>query len=220
MRFLWSRNCLMFYVCGLYCFVNAVMMLLRLGPYAPPPAPKPWQRERDWVRTTTLPSFVIFVHPATEDRYISLELQKFGVWEKPLHERMLDLMRAVAPSSNATFLDVGSNIGFHALGLAAAGYKVVAVEPLQRNVELLRKSVVANGLEELVTVFPVAVGNVTYRDVCIHASSMNKVPRRREGWMEPKERERERGGEREPERTVLQKVKKCVSAVVIFNLCM
>jgi FkbM family methyltransferase len=172
MRFQWSCNCFLFYVGVLYCIVNACLMLLRLGPFAPPPPPKPWTRERDWVRTTTNPPFVMFVHPVSEDRYISLELFKYGVWEKPLHDRMLEVFSGA--SRNATLLDVGANIGFHALAIAAAGYKVAAVEPLPDNVALLRKSVAANGLEDLVEVYPVVASNISSRDVCIHSSSMNK----------------------------------------------
>ena len=88
---------------------------------------------------------------------------------------MLDVMSAVAPGSNATFLDVGANIGFHSLGLAAAGYRVAAVEPLQNNVDLLKKSLVVNSFSDLVNVFHVAAGNSSYSDVCIHTSSINKV---------------------------------------------
>jgi len=94
------------------------------------------------------------------------------VWEKPLHDRMADVFSGVA--GHATLLDVGANIGFHTLAIAAAGYKVAAVEPLPDNVALLRKSVEANAFADLVEVFPVVASNISSRDVCIHSSSMNK----------------------------------------------
>lgn len=39
---------------------------------------------------------------------------------------------------------------------------------------LLRRSVLANSFSDLVTVFPVAAGNVTWDHVCLHTSSTNK----------------------------------------------
>ena len=96
----------------------------------PPPAPEPLVRAREWVTTSTDPSFVINVHPAAEDRYISLELHRHGVWEEPLHLRLREVLEGVDPQSNATLLDIGANIGFHTLAAAAAGFKAVAIEPL------------------------------------------------------------------------------------------
>ena len=131
MKFEWSCGCLVFYLSTLYIVLNLFFILLRLGPYSPPPAPKLWLREREWAQTKTRPPFKIFTHPSAEDRYISLELQKYGVWEEKLHLRMMDVMRDAHPDSNATFLDIGAHIGFHALAAAAAGYRAVAIEPLR-----------------------------------------------------------------------------------------
>ena len=144
----------------------------------PPPAPEPLVRAREWVTTSTDPSFVINVHPAAEDRYISLELHRHGVWEEPLHLRLREVLEGVDPQSNATLLDIGANIGFHSLAAAAAGFKAVAIEPLPSSVALLRKSVQANGVSHLVTIVPrVATFNASLSHaspVCLHTSSINK----------------------------------------------
>jgi hypothetical protein len=138
-RFEWGCNCVLFYASIGYCMVHLLCMLLRIGPFAP------WQppelhvtrelREREEVTTKTKPPFKILVHPGAEDRFISLELQQYGIWEKPLHERILKVLNAAGPKSNATLLDIGANIGFHTLAAAAAGYKAVAVEPLAEILE-------------------------------------------------------------------------------------
>jgi FkbM family methyltransferase len=56
-----------------------------------------------------------------------------------------------------TVVNVGANIGTTALHFARAGYRVVAVEPARRTVELLEKNVATNGFEGSVTVVQAAV---------------------------------------------------------------
>jgi FkbM family methyltransferase len=57
-----------------------------------------------------------------------------------------------------TFVDVGANIGFFSLLLAHEGLNVVACEPSSANHATISRAVAANGLEDRVTVLPVALG--------------------------------------------------------------
>jgi FkbM family methyltransferase len=71
-----------------------------------------------------------------------------------------DLALALTPPGGVVF-DLGAHLGTFALAAAASGRRVIAVEASPRNVELLRVSARANGLHDLITVVPVAVGNRT-----------------------------------------------------------
>jgi FkbM family methyltransferase len=46
-----------------------------------------------------------------------------------------------------TFLDVGANMGYYSLMAASLGAKVIAIEPLQSNIQLLNRSMKANGFD-------------------------------------------------------------------------
>ncbi|GMH38169.1 hypothetical protein BSKO_06053 [Bryopsis sp. KO-2023] len=83
-------------------------------------------------------------------------------WELDTSRMFVKLMndeyrqRAVAnPSlkkSDLTFLDIGANIGWYSLLMAAEGFKVVSIEPMTKNFDALRSSVCQNKLENSVTV--------------------------------------------------------------------
>ena len=103
-----------------------------------------------WMKLVALPEFRIFVDRA--DQLIGKEVSRRGGYE--LH--VTAVLRRLLQSGHG-FLDVGANIGFHTL-LAArrvggAG-RVVAVEMMPRNCDLLRASIRANGF-----------GNVTVHQV-------------------------------------------------------
>jgi FkbM family methyltransferase len=59
-------------------------------------------------------------------------------------------------------LDIGASLGFYTIPLALAarssGGRLVAVEPVPANCEVLRRNVELNGLEEIASVLPVALG--------------------------------------------------------------
>ena len=59
-----------------------------------------------------------------------------------------DTLRPVRPDVGefgGLYVDVGANVGFCALMMAARGARVLAVDPLEDNVALLRGSIAANG---------------------------------------------------------------------------
>jgi hypothetical protein len=77
---------------------------------------------------------------------IVLELEKFA--------QELDL-----PRSEVYFIDIGANLGTFSLGVAAAGFKVIAIEAMSVNQFALSMSLCANkGMSESVTLLRVALG--------------------------------------------------------------
>ncbi len=58
------------------------------------------------------------------------------------------------------FFDIGSNIGTYAILAAKKGMRVFAFEPVRANYDAIRTNLILNNLEDVVTVFPVALGDV------------------------------------------------------------
>ena len=59
---------------------------------------------------------------------------------------------------NNTFIDLGANIGFYTLSLAAAGAKVIAVEPNPKTLARLKYNTELNEFAPNITIIPVGVG--------------------------------------------------------------
>lgn len=66
----------------------------------------------------------------------------------------IDLQRELAKvlGKDDVFYDVGANVGFFSLLAASRGARVVAFEPLQRNVELLRRNMALNQVGDVMLV--------------------------------------------------------------------
>jgi FkbM family methyltransferase len=74
------------------------------------------------------------------------------------------------PISDLTFIDIGANVGWFSLSLAALGVKVLAFEPMQENIDLIRKSLklpdnIANGVSDRIKLHPHGLG--VKNEVCI-----------------------------------------------------
>lgn len=71
-----------------------------------------------------------------------------------------DEYRLAQYSPTGVALDIGAHIGAVAIALAVdnPGLRVIAVEPVADNLRLLRANIAANGVEDRIGVFPVAVG--------------------------------------------------------------
>ena len=68
--------------------------------------------------------------------FISNSILHTGVWEKDISKYIKELhVNNYVGREDALFLDIGANLGIHALYAAKLGYKKVwAVEPQQRNI--------------------------------------------------------------------------------------
>lgn len=71
-------------------------------------------------------------------------------------------------------LDIGASLGFYTIPLALAasevGARVLAIEPVGRNCEVIRRNVALNGLDHVVSVIETAVGRVP-AEVTLHVES-------------------------------------------------
>lgn len=68
----------------------------------------------------------------------------------------IDALKAAV--GQGTFVDLGANIGFYSLSIAATGARVIAVEPNPKTLERLRFNVAINDFAGNVTVIPVGIG--------------------------------------------------------------
>ena len=59
-------------------------------------------------------------------------------------------------SKDKIFLDIGAQMGLSTMPVASQGYKVIAVEPVKSNLDLLMSNVSENGFNDLVTILPFA----------------------------------------------------------------
>lgn len=84
------------------------------------------------------------------------------------------LSEAIKPGG--IVLDVGANVGFFAVPLAARvaqlGGRVVAVEPLPANADRLRRNIEANGLDERVVIVRAALGEAQGRMFLVRTDSL------------------------------------------------
>lgn len=89
------------------------------------------------------------------DEHSAVPLYADGLIERPLRRTLLSVLRP-----GMTFFDVGANIGYFSL-LAAQQVgstgRVVAFEPVPRNLEFLRRNLTLNPALNIITVVPAAV---------------------------------------------------------------
>lgn len=98
---------------------------------------------------------------------VSSEITREG-WEndkiKALTKHYLDYSKDHGvPLSDLTFVDIGANVGWFSLNMAALGVKVLAFEPMKENLDLLEASLkldvnIRNGISERITIFKLALG--------------------------------------------------------------
>lgn len=109
-----------------------------------------------WVRTATRPSFHMHVHPFQEDA-LSREVGTKGCYECNLLPHMIYSLQT---RPDSVFIDIGANIGLYTLAAAAAGFDVVAFEPVLMSYQKMCESIQANsGLSERITVIRRAVAD-------------------------------------------------------------
>lgn len=82
------------------------------------------------------PSYNICVYAGGDDygSYGSRLIKQQGYWEKDIGMMIRTLLKT-SMNEDAIFLDIGANIGIHALYAAKLGFNVWAVEPQGRNLD-------------------------------------------------------------------------------------
>lgn len=114
---------------------------------------------------------------------ISTSVAKDGQWEAGLVSAILARLNSAAAAASAVqqrspvFLDIGANLGTYTLAVAAAGHRVIAIEPLASNTVALRRSLCRNAeLAQRVLLLDKALGGGGAQD-CVMVSGLdNKVP--------------------------------------------
>jgi len=81
------------------------------------------------------------------------------------YRNLLDLVRATAPAGGRV-LDLGAHIGTFSLGVAAAGFEVLAVEASPRNASLLRASIERNRFHRMRLVHAAVGDGPGFLDFC------------------------------------------------------
>ena len=76
---------------------------------------------------------------------VSDNIIQHGTWEANLVTQLSDVYKKYSkdhniPLSNLTFVDIGANIGWFSLNMAALGVNVIAFEPMQQNIDLINGS--------------------------------------------------------------------------------
>lgn len=113
---------------------------------------------------------------------LSSSVQVAGQWEAGLATAMLAMLNGAAAAAESAgqtapvFLDIGANLGAFTLAIAAAGHRVIAIEPLAANTVALRRSLCRNGeLAQRVLLFDKALSGDTGRECVIVSGIENKV---------------------------------------------
>jgi FkbM family methyltransferase len=116
-----------------------------------------------------------WIYVAADDVYMTPHLLKDGVWERHV-ERVVE--RLVRPGQ--TVADLGANVGYYTLALAAAVGPTGQVDAFEANpaaIRLLRDTLILNGLTERVRLHAAAVmdrpGTVTLAAAPHHLGSGN-----------------------------------------------
>lgn len=91
---------------------------------------------------------------------LNAQLHRYGVYDGT-KMRLLEQLFPLdpAPESRRVFVDAGANIGLFSLMVAARGHDVIAFEPSGDNRALFEGSIAANGLQDRITLRPVAVSD-------------------------------------------------------------
>eukprot|EP00941_MAST-03F_sp_MAST-3F-sp1_P002894 g2894.t1 len=118
-------------------------------------------------------SFDIYVHEPKKCVYISSRIYEHGFYDPVKTSRISQLLEQArrATGESALFVDIGANIGWFTLLAASQGHRVIAIEPMKYNLELLYASVALNHFDkDLVQVLPFAVGEKSEK-FCLRPAS-------------------------------------------------
>jgi len=88
----------------------------------------------------------------TDDTGMSTDLMKNGSWEGTAPDVMAKLVQP-----NWTVIEMGACIGFYAMIEAKRGANVYVIEPVPRNIEIIRKNIELNGFDNA-RAFELAIG--------------------------------------------------------------
>lgn len=131
----------------------------RLISFAVPVDPGIGYKQSFWgqVNFAPVPLFHINTHdPVNQDIYISGSVHGGQQpWDAYIWTFVVSILQSAAYTS--LFVDVGANLGYFSLVAAAMGHRVIAFEPMNRNVAKFQSSVTRNHFEDRVALYQNAV---------------------------------------------------------------
>jgi len=101
-------------------------------------------------------SAIICIKPLERDMWVSGTIKKTGAWET---ETLINVIKVLNSFKNATFLDIGANIGMYTVLVANMGRQVVAVDADPENLAYIRKSLDLQNTTNRVRLFSNAVSD-------------------------------------------------------------
>ena len=109
------------------------------------------------------------MHLYSNNDIVSNEIRNHGGWERKsvleFNKYFTDYSKKNnIPLSDLTFVDIGANVGWFALSMAALGVNVLAFEPMEENINLLRQSIclpqnIQSGVSKRITLFGHGLGS-------------------------------------------------------------
>lgn len=114
---------------------------------------------------------VIYIYNPKDDKYVSGDLQRNGIWEFNLVDLLTKL---VQEQINSTFVDLGANLGVFTLTMAMLGVPVIAIDCQHSSVERLVSSIEDNHLENYVKVIYNALLSRTGQELKMISDAHNK----------------------------------------------
>lgn len=114
-------------------------------------------RDTVWM-TRAFPDHMLTFSP---HEVVGKSIYRRGHHQRDLAERVLEIIGELLGSAGKTLLEIGANIGTHSVYLMLGGRfeRIVCVEPEPRNLALLRRNLLINGLVNKATVVECAAGD-------------------------------------------------------------
>jgi FkbM family methyltransferase len=109
-------------------------------------------------------TYKMFVHDPKHCKYISKSILEEHIWEGDFAARIINALQAV--NGGGWFIDIGANVGYFGMSVAAAGYNVVGIEPALYNTELIAASITISSLQDKFRLYKSAVSDVPSESLC------------------------------------------------------
>lgn len=116
---------------------------------------------------------IVSNHINRQEGWESDQVSLIGQWLRDYQKQ-----QNLASLAEVTFVDIGANVGWYTFAMAAMGVSVIAIEPFENNVELMRRSLCRNShLADRVTIYPIALSSTSTMSLSSSSSSSsNSAP--------------------------------------------
>lgn len=133
-----------------------------------------WMYSKDFwgsVDVPPVPAYWINTHdPVNQDAYVSASVHHGKTWDPYIWDVFV---RVLETGSEHIVVDIGANLGYFSLMAASMGARVIAFEPMNRNMGKLASSVARNGFEHKIVMFQNAVSDESGRVVHIQETDVS-----------------------------------------------